>query len=99
MEVPETRPNAYLARRALAISRMTRGGLSGRPPRASRGGVEKPLTPPEFARRSTGLYPNREAVVDGELRLTYEQLFQRCDRWSAALQKLGVRKGDRVAYI
>src|SRR4051795_7923694 len=61
--------------------------------------METPLTPLEFARRSRRLYPNREAVVDGELRLTYEQFFQRCDRWSAALQKLGVRKGDRVAYI
>jgi acyl-CoA synthetase (AMP-forming)/AMP-acid ligase II len=45
------------------------------------------------------LYPGREAVVDGELRLTYEQLFARCDRWSFVLQRLGVRQGDRVAYI
>src|SRR5258707_4615753 len=33
------------------------------------------------------------------LRLTYEQFFDRCDRWSAALQGMGVTKGDRVAYI
>jgi fatty-acyl-CoA synthase len=38
-------------------------------------------------------------VVDGELRLSYEQLFGRCDRWSAALAGLGVRPGDRVATI
>jgi fatty-acyl-CoA synthase len=38
-------------------------------------------------------------VVDGDLRLTYRQFFDRCDRWSAALQALGVRPGDRVAYI
>jgi fatty-acyl-CoA synthase len=61
--------------------------------------METPLTPLEFARRSRRLYGAREAVVDGPLRLTYEQLFERCDRWSAALQKLGVQKGDRVAYI
>ena len=61
--------------------------------------METPLTPLEFARRSRKLYGGREAVVDGELRLTYEQFFDRCDRWSAALQALGVRKGDRVAYI
>src|SRR5262249_51825187 len=41
----------------------------------------------------------REAVVDGDLRLTYEDFFGRCDRWSSALQALGVRPGDRVAYI
>ncbi len=33
------------------------------------------------------------------LRLTYAQFFDRCDRWSAALQRLGVAQGDRVAYI
>ena len=61
--------------------------------------MELPLTPLEFARRTRKLYPEREAVVDGELRLTYEQFFTRCDRWSAALQALGVKQGDRVAYI
>ena len=58
-----------------------------------------PLTPLEFARRTRALYPDREALVDGNLRLTYAQFFERCDRWSAALQRLGVRAGDRVAYI
>ena len=52
--------------------------------------MEIPLTPLEFARRTRKLYPGREAVVDGELRLTYEQFFTRCDRWSAALQALGL---------
>src|SRR5260370_9234896 len=31
--------------------------------------------------------------------MTDEQFFDRCDRWSAALQGLGVKQGDRVAYI
>lgn len=53
----------------------------------------------EFARRARKLYGDREAVVEGSLRLTYEQFFARCDRWSAALQALGVGPGDRVAYI
>jgi len=57
------------------------------------------LTPLEFARRARALYPDREALVDGALRLTYAQFFDRCDRWSAALQALGVGRGDRVAYI
>src|SRR6266487_5218358 len=61
--------------------------------------METPLTPLEFARRSRTLYPEREAVVDGDLRLSYEQFFGRCDAWSAALQALGVKQGDRVAYI
>ena len=61
--------------------------------------METPLSPLEFARRARSLYPDRLAVVDGELRLTYEQLFARCDRWSSVLASWGVVPGDRVAYI
>ncbi|HEX7721466.1 MAG TPA: long-chain-fatty-acid--CoA ligase [Pyrinomonadaceae bacterium] len=61
--------------------------------------METPLTPIDFARRARKLYGDREAVVDGDLRLTYDQFFKRCDRWSAILQQFGVRQGDRVAYI
>src|SRR5881394_4420380 len=61
--------------------------------------MEVPLTPLEFARRTRRLHGHREGVVDGDLRLTYEQFFGRCDRWSAALQGLGVAPGDRVATI
>ena len=61
--------------------------------------MEVALTPLELVRRCRTLYPNREAVVDGQDRWTYAQFLDRCDRWSAALQRLGMRKGDRVAYI
>jgi fatty-acyl-CoA synthase len=61
--------------------------------------MEVPLSPLEFARRTRRLYPDREGVVDGDLRLTYRAFFDRTDRWSAALQKLGVKQGDRVVYI
>ena len=61
--------------------------------------METPLSPVDFARRTRRLHGGREAVVDGELRLTYEQFFDRCDRWSSALQGLGVAQGDRVATI
>ena len=61
--------------------------------------METPLTPLEFARRARALYADRDAVVDGNLRLTYSQFFERCDRWSAALQRWGILPGDRVATI
>src|SRR5438876_664821 len=62
--------------------------------------MELALTPLEFARRARRLYADREAVVDGDLRLTYAQFFDRCDRWSQVLQqRLSVGHGDRVAYI
>src|SRR5215472_11926555 len=61
--------------------------------------METPLTPLEFARRARKLYPERVAVVDGDLRWTYAQFLDRCDRWSAVLQKLGITSGDRIAYL
>jgi fatty-acyl-CoA synthase len=61
--------------------------------------MDAPLTPLEFARRTRRLYSGREAVVDGELRMTYGRFFDRCDRWSSALQRLGIGRGDRIAYI
>jgi fatty-acyl-CoA synthase len=61
--------------------------------------METPLTPLEFARRARKLYPDRVAIVDGDSTWTYAQFLNRCDRWSAVLQKLGIRPGDRVAYL
>ena len=61
--------------------------------------METALTPIDFARRAKRLYADREAVVDGDLRFTYGEFLERCDRWSSALQTLGVQQGDRVAYI
>ncbi|HEX2339363.1 MAG TPA: long-chain-fatty-acid--CoA ligase [Vicinamibacterales bacterium] len=61
--------------------------------------MQTPLTPLEFARRARCLYADREAVVDQDYRATYARFFERSDRWSAALQRLGVRQTDRVAYI
>jgi len=61
--------------------------------------METPLSPMDFARRARKLHANREAVVDGDLRYTYAQFLDRCDRWSYTLQSLGIAKGDRVATI
>src|SRR5690348_11418367 len=61
--------------------------------------METPLTPLEFARRARKLYPERVAVIDGDSRRTYAQFLDRCDRWSATLQKIGIAPGDRVAYL
>jgi fatty-acyl-CoA synthase len=61
--------------------------------------METPLSPLEFARRARKLHGAREAVIDGGRRLSYAQFGDRYDRWSVALSKLGVGKGDRVATI
>ena len=61
--------------------------------------MEIALTPVDFLRRARKIHGAREAVVDGGLRLTYAQFAERCDRWSAALARLGVQHGDRVATL
>ncbi len=61
--------------------------------------VKTPMTPLDFMRRARRLYGEREAVVDEGLRLSYSAFFERCDKWSAVLQRYGIGKGDRVAYL
>ncbi|MGH3365100.1 MAG: FadD3 family acyl-CoA ligase [Nocardioidaceae bacterium] len=53
-------------------------------------------TLPGVLRAAASRYVDREAVVDGETRLTYTELHERVRRTAAALIALGVEKGDRV---
>ncbi len=57
------------------------------------------LTPTAFLTRSAEVYAERTAVVDGRLRLTYAELYDRCRRLTGALAGLGVQPGDRVAVL
>ena len=61
--------------------------------------MEIALSPLQFARRARKLYADATAVIDENIKLNYASFFERCDRWAAALQQLGIRPGDRVAYI
>ena len=62
--------------------------------------MRKELLVTDFLDRARTYYGNREALLatTGE-RYTYDDLGQRADRFSAALQARGVEKGDRVAVI
>ena len=57
------------------------------------------LTPTAFLRRSADVYAERDAVVDGDLRLTYAELYARCRSLTGVLAGLGVEPGDRVAVL
>ncbi|MBU8822989.1 acyl--CoA ligase family protein [Mycolicibacterium goodii] len=57
------------------------------------------LSPTSLRQRSAQAFPDRLAVVDGELRLTYSDFSQRCDRVTSALAASGVCRGDRVAAL
>jgi HIP---CoA ligase len=53
-------------------------------------------TLPGVLRVAGSRYADREAIVDGETRLTYAELHRQVRRVAAALMALGVEKGDRV---
>jgi fatty-acyl-CoA synthase len=58
-----------------------------------------PLNEYDFLKRALAVYGDCEAVVSGDLRLTYKQFGDRVNRWANAMHGLGVRKGDRTAII
>ncbi len=49
--------------------------------------------------RALRVAPGAEAVVDGDRRLTYAELAERCARLVGALFGLGLERGDRVAIL
>ena len=58
-----------------------------------------PLTPLSFLARSADVYPDKTAVVYRDTRYTYQQFRQRVNRLATALQAVGVRQGERVAFL
>ena len=58
-----------------------------------------PLTPIRFVRHAARIFGNKTGVVCGEKRFTYHEFAGRCDRLSEALLNLGVKTGDRVAFV
>ncbi|CAM3625752.1 acyl-CoA synthetase [Polynucleobacter brandtiae] len=58
-----------------------------------------PITPILFLERSAQVYPDRLAVVHGNLRQTWSQTYERCRRLASALQKQGIGVGDAVAVM
>lgn len=68
--------------------------------RASAGSLSfEPLSPIAFLRRSAFVFSDRTAIVDGDYRISYRELWDRAARFAGALRSLGVRNGDRVAIL
>lgn len=53
----------------------------------------------DFLDRAVRLYPDKIAVVDGDLRLTYREINERVNRLSNALLDIGLERGDRVCML
>jgi fatty-acyl-CoA synthase len=58
-----------------------------------------PLSPLAFLERSTDVWAERPAVVDGEREWTYTEHHERVRRAAGAVRALGVGAGDRVATL
>ena len=58
-----------------------------------------PLSELDFLKRALVAHASKEAIVCGEVRLTYRQFGDRVNSWANAMRKLGVAKGDRVAVL
>jgi fatty-acyl-CoA synthase len=57
------------------------------------------LTPVQFLIRTAAVYPDKTAVVHGDIRYTYAQFLERVYRLANALKNCGVEAGDKVAFI
>ena len=58
-----------------------------------------PLSPLSFLARSAAVYPNKTAVVHGDMRFSYRTFYTRCRRLASALEKRGIGIGDTVAVM
>jgi len=58
-----------------------------------------PLSPLSFIERAADVYPQRTAIVHGELRRTWSEVYARCRQLASALSRHGIGKGDTVAVM
>jgi len=58
-----------------------------------------PMTPLLFLERTAQVYPDRLAVVHGDLRRTWAEVDARCRRLASALAARGIGRGDTVAVM
>lgn len=58
-----------------------------------------PLTPLSFLRRTAEVYPERTAVIHGDLKRNWQQTYERCIRLGSALKRRGIGRGDTVSLM
>ncbi len=58
-----------------------------------------PISPLSFIERTAEVYPNKLAVVHGDLRRTWSELYARTRQLAHALTKRGIGKNDTVAVM
>ena len=59
----------------------------------------QPLTPITFLERAAKVFPERVAIIHGNLRRDYADFYARARKLASALAKYGIRRGDTVAAM
>ncbi len=58
-----------------------------------------PLTPVSFLAKAASVYPERTAIIHGEVRRNWREVYERARRLASALARRGVKRGDTVAAM
>ena len=58
-----------------------------------------PLVLSHFLDRAASIYGNKQAIIGDDKVLTYKELQGRVHQLSNGLRKIGIKKGDKVAYL
>ncbi len=58
-----------------------------------------PLTPCDYLVRSAWTYPEKTAIIHGDIRVSYSDMLTRCLKMASALSKRGIETGDVVAVM
>ncbi len=53
----------------------------------------------EYIRHNSSLYKNKIAIATSTIKMTYLELFEYCRYFGCALHGLGLKKGDRIAFL
>lgn len=57
------------------------------------------LTPISLIERTASVYPNKVAVVHGDIRRTWSETLARCRQLGSALSSRGIGPGDTISYM
>jgi len=57
------------------------------------------LTPLSFLQRTADVYPDRDAVVYGERKYTWQKTRERCGSFASALIAHGINVGDTISVL
>ena len=59
----------------------------------------QPLIPLTFLERAASVFPDRIAIIYGDVKITYAEFYCRCRQLASALAERGISRGDTVSVM